>query len=98
MEELGIKIKNIKPLGEIKEYHTKNKYYQISYCFTAKVKKKVKNPEFTQEEKSIEMELKWITKQEALEKMKNNIPKEQDYKSIHLRDCLFMNKALKIKY
>ena len=29
MEELGIKIKNIKPLGEIKEYHTKNKYYQI---------------------------------------------------------------------
>lgn len=95
MEELGIKIKNIKPLGEIKEYHTKNKYYQISYCFTAKVKKKVKNPKYTENEKSAEMELKWLTKHEALEAMKNNIPKEQDYKSIQLRDYLFMKRALK---
>lgn len=61
----------------------------------AKIKKKIKTPEYTENEKSAEMELKWLTKQEALEAMKNNIPKEQDYKSIQLRDYLFMKKALK---
>ena len=69
--------------------------FSVSYCFTAKVKKKVKNPKYTENEKSAEMELKWLTKHEALEAMKNNIPKEQDYKSIQLRDYLFMKRALK---
>ena len=98
MEEVGVKIKTIKLLGEIEEYWTENKYFQKSYCFTAKVKNKIKNPEFTEEEKSASFELHWLTKQKAIEAMKKEYITEEGHKAINFRDKLIIEKTMKTKY
>lgn len=95
MEEVGVKVKTIKPIGIIEEYWTENKYFQKSWCFTAKVNKIVKDPKYTEEEKSAEMQLKWYDKSEALKVMKNSPTLEKEHKAINFRDYLFLKEAIK---
>ena len=94
MEEVGIKIKRIKPLGEIIEHHIKEKYQQNSYCFTALVSKKIGDPSFSEFEKSTGFELKWYSKNEALEVIKKDNPAEEISKILNFRDYLFLKKAV----
>ncbi len=94
MEETGTKVKRINYIGAIKEYWTKGKYYQISYGFTAKISRKVKSPEYTEDEKTAEMELKWYNKSKALKIMGKDNPPDKIHKALNLRDYLFLKKAI----
>ncbi len=95
MEEVGVKIKTIIFLGIIEEYWTENKYFQKSWCFTAKINKIVKAPKYTEEEKLVDMQLKWYDKSEVLKVMYNDEAIGIEHKVINLRDYLILENILK---
>lgn len=92
-EEAGVEIDIIREVGTIIEYRDKFDQLQISYCFIAKVNKKLGNMSFTEDELVLGFQLKWVTIEEAVELVKNDKPKDYAGKFIQKRDLAFLLKA-----
>jgi len=96
MEEVGCKIEVTGEIGIIKEKRAKFNEFQASYCYIAKIKEKVSNPKFTEEEQREGFELKWVSLDEAIELLKNDEPNNYVGKFIQMRDLIFLEKAKEV--
>jgi len=96
LEEVGAQIKEIKELGlfiEIKNIHN---FIQFSYCFSSKIDGDLKDLELTEKEEGAGFKLEFYDVGEALDLIKNNLPKDDGLKFQRLRDIsilgFFINK------
>jgi 8-oxo-dGTP diphosphatase len=99
LEETGYKIKIIKPIGLIREYRSRIKLLQISYCFLASTVGYQEEPNFTGSEKSegfTTSNAKDLNHAILLVKQKG---KDLPYlaKFMVKRDSLFLEKAKSVK-
>ncbi len=99
LEEIGCKV-SIRDtvIGKIEEKRNKEKFFQTSYCGIADVIKDTGNVQLTQNEinEGYSTKPKWVTLQNALELMKNDVPKTYHGKFMLRRDTLFIEHAIKI--
>lgn len=97
LEEFGISIKNIKELGITIEEKQKHNQQQISYCYTAKLLEKLKEPELTEAEQDLGFVQQWISPKEAINKLREDSPEDYTAKFIVKRDLSIIKEALNKK-
>lgn len=66
LEELGVKIKILKEIGIIEEFRKDSNLHQISYCFLAQSYTSNKPVSYSEQEKLIDCEPKWINKKDII--------------------------------
>jgi len=93
MEEAGVNINVLGEIGTIIEYRNKHELLQISYCFYSEVKGNIKEPSFTDEETNNGFQLKWVSMDEAISILENDMPDNYVGKFIQSRDLLFLKRA-----
>jgi 8-oxo-dGTP pyrophosphatase MutT (NUDIX family) len=90
IEEVGVEIKVNAEVGLIIEYRDRFEQLQISYCFFASRERAQKGPSFTEEEQQNGFALKWVTLEEAIELVSNDVPKDYVGRFIQKRDYTFL--------
>lgn len=90
LEETGYKAKISGDIGIIIEYRNKFEQIQISYCYLAKITKRIADPSFTKKELREGFILKWMKIDEALKSMKKDKPFTYEGKFIQKRDIAFL--------
>lgn len=93
MEEAGVNINILGEIGAIIEYRNKHELLQISYCYYSEVKGEIKEPSFTEEEINNGFKLKWVSLDEGISILENDIPDNYVGKFIQRRDLLFLKSA-----
>lgn len=93
MEEAGVNINILGEIGAIIEYRNKHELLQISYCYYSEVKGEIEETSFTEEEINDGFELKWVSLDEAISILENDIPDNYVGKFIQRRDLLFLKSA-----
>lgn len=93
MEEVGVNVLIGDEIGAIIEYRDEFRQLQISYCFFSKVVGEVTTPNFTESELLNGFELKWVTLDEAIILLSNDVPDDYVGKFIKKRDLIFLNRA-----
>jgi 8-oxo-dGTP pyrophosphatase MutT (NUDIX family) len=93
MEEAGVDIDILGEIGAILEYRNKHQFFQISYCFYAKVKGDCRGTSFTDEEINDGFELIWVPIDKAIEIVENDITDDYVGKFIQKRDLVFLKEA-----
>lgn len=91
LEETGCKAKIYGEAGIIIEYRNTLEQIQISYCYLAKVTKRITDPSFTKKELHEGFILKWMKMDEALKSMKKDKPNTYEGKFIQKRDIAFLS-------
>ena len=91
-EEVGSEIEITDELGKIIEYRSEWNLKQTSYCYLGKIVRKGK-PKFTKEERNNGFELKWVSLEEAIEKVTNDTTSDYEGVFIQQRDLTFLKKA-----
>ena len=100
-EETGSKIEVLGAIGEIVEYRSKYNFkivrdlMQISYCYIGNIVAKGK-PSFTKEEMDEGLMLKWMTLDEAINKVHDDKPKNYEGTFVKQRALTFLNRAKEI--
>ncbi len=94
-EEVGADVDIMSELGKIIEYKNNYNQKQTSYCFLAKLKDRIGEPTFTEQEKSLGYELQWIPLKKAIELFQESTPEDYTAKFIRLRDLTFLQEAAK---
>lgn len=93
MEEAGVEIDINREVGAIIEYRDKFNQLQISYCFIANVVKNLENTSYTEDERLMGFQLKWVNLEEAIHLVQNDKPNNYVGRFIQKRDLLFLIKA-----
>lgn len=72
LEEVGCRIKKVQELGIVNEFGVgkKVKHFQENYCFTADVEGEKCIPQFSDEEVKDGLNVRWLSLDEAIEKVK----------------------------
>ena len=70
-EETGCVIESLKEIGIVIEYGVSPNLIQTTYCYTGKVKEKG-TPEFTLREQKDELEIEWLSLDEAMQMITEN--------------------------
>ncbi|MFA5954756.1 MAG: NUDIX domain-containing protein [Patescibacteria group bacterium] len=99
LEEIGCAIENIRDLGIIEEYRNREALYQASYCFVADLVHEKGIPQLEDGEKADGFEPEWMSLEEAIETLQNELSVE-DYegKFIVLRDLTFLKEVSQVVY
>lgn len=90
LEEVGCEIVELKEMATTEEYRSKIKIKQTTHFFTAKLEGEKNRPQTTQEDEQ-EMEVEWMTLDQAMEKLKEQIqtiPKEAYHSNFNVRTHL----------
>lgn len=93
-EEVGVVINTKDDFGIIIEYRDQIEQLQISYCCIAEVRNSLEGTCFTEQEKAMGFQLKWLDILEAFHTIHNDKPKDYVGKFIQRRDFLFLSKAI----
>jgi 8-oxo-dGTP pyrophosphatase MutT (NUDIX family) len=96
MEEVGVDISVIDTVGAIIEYRNLFELLQISYCYFTKTIGKAVKPSFTEHEINEGFMLKWVTIEEAINILEQDIPDNYVGKFIQNRDLAFLKYAAKL--
>lgn len=91
-EEVGCEIEIIKEVGKLIEYRKEHSLKQISYCYLGRITSKGE-PNFTQKELENGFQIVWVTIEEAISKVKSDIPKDYEGNFIQKRDLTLLEKA-----
>lgn len=94
-EEVGSEIEVTGEVGQIIEYRSKFNLKQISYCYIGKIISKGK-PDFTEEELSQGFKVVWVSLDEAISKVKNDMPENYEGSFIQKRDLVLLQKAQRL--
>lgn len=90
MEEVGCKINVMGEIGKIIEYRDDFNLKQLSLCFFGTVAGEISTPEFTEEERTDEMEALWVAPGEALRLIKESVTDDYEGKFIIIRDAILL--------
>lgn len=93
MEEAGVSINVLGEIGTIIEYRDKHELLQISYCYYSEVEGDIKEPSFTEDETNNGFQLKWVTLDDAISIIGNDVPDNYVGKFIQSRDLMFLKSA-----
>ena len=94
-EETGSKIEIESEVGMIIEFRSEWNLKQTSYCFLGRIIAKGE-PSFTEEELSAGFEIKWMSLDDAIKQLENDIPSNYEGNFIQERDLEFLKSAKKI--
>ncbi|MFC3799317.1 NUDIX hydrolase [Cohnella sp. GCM10012308] len=94
-EETGYDAVVVHALGYIDEHKFKNQFMQRSYCFIAKAASQQRGVELSEEEVQLGMQVRWMSCEEAIAKMRFPIENCEDYSTrfMVLRDRTILELA-----
>jgi len=95
LEEAGCDCVVSELIGTVIEYRNKHNLLQISYAYIADVVGEVGEPQFEQAEIDEQLTNLWVTPEEALEKMKSDVPTIYGGDFILKREISFLEEYLK---
>lgn len=102
LEEIGCSVKLLTDLGITEDFRNRDKKHCISHCFTAQVIGEKGEPNLTEEEARNGMHVKWVTLEEAVGILKNEVDQlsrgEVEFYNTGfniLRDSIFLLEAQK---
>jgi len=90
-EETGCEAKITGDIGVILECRNKFEQFQISYCYLAKLVKKINGPSFTDKEMREGFKLEWMKLSDALETIQNDRPDTYEGRFVRQRDIAFLS-------
>ncbi len=94
-EEAGCDIEILRDIGIVIEYREGHRLLHISYCFLARVNGPFTETNLEQAEIDEGMSTIWISPEEAVTRMKNDIPNTYQGKFILQRELSFLEEYLK---
>lgn len=97
LEEVGCNCKILRPVGLVIEYRNKYKLLHISYCYVAEVVGVVGQPELEEGEVEEGQVTLWLTPEDALAKMKTDVPGKYEGNFILRREVSFLEEFLKTR-
>lgn len=97
LEEAGVKITDIQPLGFIRDINSIWQLTQESFCYAVKIKGQKKRPTYTKKERAKGYALQWVPLQKVISTMVSGKPKRDTEKHLKERDLLFVKEYLKNK-
>ena len=92
-EEIGCEVEVISEIGSTLEYWKENNEKQTSYGFLAKVIGEKGTPDFTEEEKGLDLNVVWVTHSEAVNFLKQSQPNTFRGEYIVARELAFLEKV-----
>lgn len=94
-EETGYEAVVIHALGYIDEHKFKNQFMQRSYCYIAKAESQQGNAELSEEEIQLGMQMRWMSIEDAITKVRFPIVNCEDYSTrfMLLRDFTILKHA-----
>lgn len=95
LEEVGCVCEVVAPIGLVIEYRSMQNLLHISYCFTAKVVGEIGEPNLEEGEKAEGQETLWLLPEEALQRMKNDVPQKNEGHFILKREITFLEEYLR---
>ncbi len=94
-EEVGCACEIERPVGMVIEYRNKYKMIHLSFCFVAKVVGEIGEPKLEENEIKEGHTTLWLPAEEALAKMKSDVPKKFEGYFILKRETTFLEEFLK---
>ncbi|MFA6096713.1 MAG: NUDIX domain-containing protein [Candidatus Paceibacterota bacterium] len=91
LEETGCEAKITGDVGVILECRNKFELMQISYCYAAKLVKKLNDPSFTDKEVHEGFKLEWMKVDEALRTFKSDKPMTYEGRFVQKRDIALLS-------
>ena len=95
LEEVGSEIEVIGVVGKIIEYRSKWNIKQTSYCFYGNIISKGES-NLTKKEISEGFKVMWVTIDDAISKLRKDVPEDYQGKFIRERDLAFLEKVKEI--
>ncbi|PIP27617.1 MAG: ADP-ribose pyrophosphatase [Candidatus Moranbacteria bacterium CG23_combo_of_CG06-09_8_20_14_all_39_10] len=93
MEEIDCKILVTGEIGKIIEHRDEWSLKQESYCYLARLVGGKGQPNFTEKEINDGFEIMWVSLDDAIEKLKKDVPDNYEGKFIKVRDLYFLEEA-----
>ncbi|WNQ10637.1 NUDIX domain-containing protein [Paenibacillus aurantius] len=95
LEETGCEAEITHELGYFEEHKVKNRYMQVSYCYIARALSCTDEIKLTENERRLGMQVRWMSWQEARERMREAENERHDYSSrfMVLRDRRILEAA-----
>lgn len=95
LEEVGCDSKILRPVGMVIEYRNKYKMLHISYCFVSQVVGPIGQPKLEEGEIEEGQTTLWLPPEEALAKMKVDVPGKYEGHFNLKREIAFLEEYLK---
>lgn len=90
LEETGVIVSNVELKATVKEYFADSRW--TNYYFVCDFVEDTGIPHLTDEEKDLNLVVKWLTRDELLDQLANNVTKHENGPEIHNREFLgFIN-------
>ncbi|HCC22715.1 TPA: ADP-ribose pyrophosphatase [Candidatus Falkowbacteria bacterium] len=90
LEEAGSRPEIESEIGSVIEIRGQEKLVQESVCYLARVKGERRAPKFTEDEKANQFSLRFMSIDDALEKLKSDKPQSYNGRFIQKRDSAFL--------
>lgn len=97
LEEVGCECEVVRPVGMVIEYRNKYDMIHLSFCFVAKVVGEIGETHLEEGEIEEGHTTLWLPAEEALEKMKHDVPKKFEGHFILKRESTFLEEYLRSK-
>lgn len=96
LEEIGCSVEITGEVGRIVEFRDEFEQEQESICYLAKVVGEKGKSNFTEKEASQGFNMMWVTLDEAVKILNEDMPNNYEGKFIKARDIILLNKAVEI--
>lgn len=94
LEEAGVNIEDIIPIGTVTEIKKEQNKKQVSYCYKANVSGEKKEPTMTHEENGAGASLQWLPLAQAVQKLQKSGFKNLGGKYIYQRELAILNACI----
>lgn len=96
LEEIGCNVEITGEVGKTVEFRDEFEQEQESLCYLAKVVGEKGESDFTEKEASQGFNMLWVTPDEAVKILNDDMPNNYEGKFIKARDVILLNKAIEI--
>lgn len=93
LEETGVALRILEPVGAILEVRARHEFMQMSYGFLGEAEEVRGSPTFSRSELEEGFELKWMPWQDALASLASDRPADYVGKFVQKRDLLLLRQA-----